>query len=30
MKFRPYKYDRKRLRRAQQTTGKRSYLNSCQ
>lgn len=30
MKFRPYKFDRKRIRRQQQTSGKRSFLNSCQ
>jgi hypothetical protein len=30
LKFRPHKYDRKRIRRQQQTSGKRSFLNSCQ
>lgn len=30
MKFRPHKFDRKRIRRQQQTNGKRAFLNANQ
>ncbi len=29
MKYRPHKYDRKRIRRSQATTGKRAFLNEA-